>query len=287
MPKMKRLLTSLYMHVLQKKGAGEDLANFQKDQDEATHAKEMKDQYTLWRAVSTSLLKMLGSLQLNYKSMPWSSILQKMVAGRSTDPLKRLCFERIGDLDLGDDDILVTGVNNKPLLTRRAADKDDNSDQALGLPAAVIKKKARIIPPSGGGLKTGREKGKGRAPPKSMPYIGDDNDVDIKDSAIMNPVGDLGVASSSLLTMPPDAALFPGAPPLSGHVGPSASDFSTPAPPVPSMPENTSGSSSFFEWDQILHDISIQNLAWQLTQPSTLPWDDTNFSLLVPKDNCS
>ncbi|KAF9505338.1 hypothetical protein BS47DRAFT_1368140 [Hydnum rufescens UP504] len=205
--------------------------------------------------------------------------------GGRENPLKRLHFERIGDLDLGNDDILVTAQDLQVGKKRRAVDKDDNLDQALGLPVAVIKKKARIIPPSGGGLKTGREKGKGRAPPKSMPYIGDDNDVDIKDSAIMNPVGDLGVASSSLPTMP-DAVLFPGAPPLSGHVGPSASDFSTPAPLVPSMPENTSGSSSFFEWDQILHDISIQNLAWQLTQPSTLPWDDTNFSLLVPKDNC-
>jgi hypothetical protein len=60
-PEMKRPLASLYMHVLEKKGAGEDLVKFQKDRDEATRMKETKDQYTLWKAVSADLLRMLGA----------------------------------------------------------------------------------------------------------------------------------------------------------------------------------------------------------------------------------
>ncbi|KAF9504278.1 hypothetical protein BS47DRAFT_1368905 [Hydnum rufescens UP504] len=80
------------------KGAAENLVKFCKDQDEATHTKEMKDQYTLWKVISADLLRMLhmyplkdpllrflmnlpcvsGSLQLDYKTMPWSSIVQKM-----------------------------------------------------------------------------------------------------------------------------------------------------------------------------------------------------------------
>jgi hypothetical protein len=58
-PEMKKPLTSLYTYVLEWKGAAEDLIKFHKDQDETTHTKEMKDQYTLWKAVSVDLLRML------------------------------------------------------------------------------------------------------------------------------------------------------------------------------------------------------------------------------------
>jgi hypothetical protein len=67
-PEMKRPLASLYMHILQKKGAGDEIASFQKDQDEATRVKETKDQYTLWKAVSASLLRMLGLSNISTRS---------------------------------------------------------------------------------------------------------------------------------------------------------------------------------------------------------------------------
>ncbi|KAF9516244.1 hypothetical protein BS47DRAFT_1360437 [Hydnum rufescens UP504] len=75
---MKKPLASLYTYILEQKGVAEDLVKCRKDQDEATCTKETKDQYTLWKAVSADLLRMLY---------------------------------------LGDDDILVTGMNNVPLLT--------------------------------------------------------------------------------------------------------------------------------------------------------------------------
>jgi hypothetical protein len=152
-PEMKKPLASLYTYVLERKGAAEDLVKFRTDQDATTRAKETKDQYTLWKAVSADLLRMLrmypfkvtlleflmnlclvsGLLQLDYKTMPWSSILQKMRSSRircicwpdvegmpllgtfvsddlkthhwrllydairSTDVFKTLRFERIGD----------------------------------------------------------------------------------------------------------------------------------------------------------------------------------------------
>ncbi|KAF9514257.1 hypothetical protein BS47DRAFT_1361904 [Hydnum rufescens UP504] len=210
-------------------------------------------------------------ITLNYKSVPWSSILKKMVAGRvccvcwpgvdgmpllgtfsandlkthhwqlvydaiqSMDPLKRLCFERIGDLDLGNNDILVTAQDLQVGKKRRVVDKDDDLDQASGLPVAAIKKK------------------------QELSHL-------LVDSVLMNPVGDLGVASSSLQTMPPNVVLFPGAPPLSGHVGPSASDFSTPAPLV-----------------LIQIETYIQQNSENPKVSQKTPWGPQDLTLLRPK----
>jgi hypothetical protein len=64
LPEMKRPLASLYMHVLEQKGAAEDLVKFRDDLDTVTRAKETKDQYALWKAVSAELLRMLGEYDL-------------------------------------------------------------------------------------------------------------------------------------------------------------------------------------------------------------------------------
>ena len=124
-PEMKKPLALLYTYILERKGAAEDLVKFRKDQDEATRAKETKDQYTLWKAVSADLLRMLrmyplkdpllrflmnlprvsGSLQLDYKTMPWSSIVQKMRSSR----IRCVCWPDVEGMPLlgtfGSDDL--------------------------------------------------------------------------------------------------------------------------------------------------------------------------------------
>ncbi|KAF9516165.1 hypothetical protein BS47DRAFT_1360557 [Hydnum rufescens UP504] len=197
-PEMKRPLASLYTYILEQKGVAEDLVKFCKDQDETTCAKEMKDQYTLWKAVSTDLLRMLWSLQLDYKTMPWSLILQKMrslqihcvywpdIEGMpllgtfgsndlkthhwqllyylicSTDVFTTLCFEQIGDYDRGDDDILVTRMNNVPLLTVWQAEGLQKGKKWSGSKVLQV-----LLPSVSGGLKPAKRKGKGspKVPP--------------------------------------------------------------------------------------------------------------------------
>ncbi|KAF9516419.1 hypothetical protein BS47DRAFT_1360270 [Hydnum rufescens UP504] len=59
----------------------------------------------------------ITSVELQEHAMVFNSAKD----GGRENPLKKLCFERIGNLDLGDNDILVTGVDNGPLLTVQQA----------------------------------------------------------------------------------------------------------------------------------------------------------------------
>jgi hypothetical protein len=210
----------------------------------------------------------------------------------STTLFRDLITEDIFFIDLGDNDILVTGIDGRPLLTvrqaedfrvgkkRKVVDKDEGFNEASGSREPVVAaKKARLIHP---GQKMVKEKGKGRAVPKSLPYIVDD---DAKDLSPMHTVHDSNVTGLSL-------PLASHAPPI--HTSPMGYNFDAPLLTLPTLPQHlpppsiheSSGPDVFFDWDQILHDIMSQKLVGQ-SQPAPLLRDDPNFGLLPPNNNCS
>lgn len=172
---------------------------------------------------------------------------------------------------------------------RKVMDKDEGSSGSRG--PSTASKKARLDVSTSAGLKTVKEKRKGRAFPKSLPYI--DNDNDTKDPLLMHTVCDSSAASLSLpVSVRLESNLFPVAfPGPPSYMSPLAHDSVALPPllpiPLPPVKHESPGPNATLDWDQLIRDISSQKLVGQPSQPTLLPWDDPSFGLLTSNNNGS